>query len=308
MLAGKSQTDVTVIGLGPMGFALARALLDAGKQVTVWNRTADKAALLLANGARFAPSIGDAFDASPVVVLVLANHSVSCDMLRKAAVNLRGKVVFNLGAASPGEALELEDLVGRAGGTYLSGTILSYPRQIGLPDAAVLYSGSREAFETHRDMLAAMAGNSAHVGQHVCDAKRFGWPLYLMTFVAQAGFFEGAALARANGIPASDYAELVISRGLPFLADILKDVARRIDTGDFGGAEATLEVEAHAVDGIAGLLADRDISGQCFAAMRNYVHDALGKGYGKNGLSIISTLIARPEKDQDAACEGGMGD
>ena len=34
------MTDVTMIGLGAMGSALARAFIGAGHSVTVWNRTA----------------------------------------------------------------------------------------------------------------------------------------------------------------------------------------------------------------------------------------------------------------------------
>lgn len=33
------QSAVTVLGLGPMGRALAGAFLDAGLRTTVWNRT-----------------------------------------------------------------------------------------------------------------------------------------------------------------------------------------------------------------------------------------------------------------------------
>ena len=38
------MSEVSVIGLGNMGSALARALLENGRQVTVWNRSPRKAA------------------------------------------------------------------------------------------------------------------------------------------------------------------------------------------------------------------------------------------------------------------------
>lgn len=34
--------EVTVIGIGAMGGTLARALIDGGRKVTVWNRSAEK--------------------------------------------------------------------------------------------------------------------------------------------------------------------------------------------------------------------------------------------------------------------------
>lgn len=58
------MTSVTVLGLGPMGQALAAALLDAGHHTTVWNRTEAKAAQLLSRGARWAPNPARAVTAS----------------------------------------------------------------------------------------------------------------------------------------------------------------------------------------------------------------------------------------------------
>jgi 3-hydroxyisobutyrate dehydrogenase-like beta-hydroxyacid dehydrogenase len=52
--------DVSVIGLGVMGTALARALIDGGYRVTVWNRTSEKAQPLVEVGAKLAPTANDA--------------------------------------------------------------------------------------------------------------------------------------------------------------------------------------------------------------------------------------------------------
>ncbi|HEU4538469.1 MAG TPA: NAD(P)-binding domain-containing protein, partial [Polyangiaceae bacterium] len=45
-------SSTTIIGLGQMGATLARLLLERGAPVTVWNRTAARAAPLAALGAR----------------------------------------------------------------------------------------------------------------------------------------------------------------------------------------------------------------------------------------------------------------
>src|SRR2546428_706340 len=72
-----SVRPVAVIGLGGMGSGMARALLDNGFPVTVYNRTAAKAAPLVEQGAVLAPSAGDAGAGADVVVLSLADeHAV----------------------------------------------------------------------------------------------------------------------------------------------------------------------------------------------------------------------------------------
>ena len=45
------MTDISMIGLGAMGSALARAQIEAGHSVTVWNRSPQRMASLVAFGA-----------------------------------------------------------------------------------------------------------------------------------------------------------------------------------------------------------------------------------------------------------------
>lgn len=64
------------IGLGLMGDPMTRRLLDAGFEVTVWNRTPAKAKTLGSAGARVAGSIGELVRQADVVMLCLANTEV----------------------------------------------------------------------------------------------------------------------------------------------------------------------------------------------------------------------------------------
>jgi 3-hydroxyisobutyrate dehydrogenase-like beta-hydroxyacid dehydrogenase len=59
------MSEVSVVGLGAMGSALARALRRDGHRVTVWNRTGAKAEPLVRDGALLAHSPAAAVSASP---------------------------------------------------------------------------------------------------------------------------------------------------------------------------------------------------------------------------------------------------
>jgi 3-hydroxyisobutyrate dehydrogenase-like beta-hydroxyacid dehydrogenase len=61
------MSDVTVIGLGIMDSALARALIENKRPVTVWNRSPEKGTPLVEKGAVLAADIVAAVTASPVV-------------------------------------------------------------------------------------------------------------------------------------------------------------------------------------------------------------------------------------------------
>lgn len=62
---------IAFLGLGRMGSAMARHLLDAGHDLTVWNRTSGKAGDLVEAGATEAESVADAVSGAEAVVLML---------------------------------------------------------------------------------------------------------------------------------------------------------------------------------------------------------------------------------------------
>ena len=64
-----TRHEVSFLGLGEMGPALARAVIAAGHPTTVWNRSPDKATTLAARGARAAQTAGEAVDAADLIVV-----------------------------------------------------------------------------------------------------------------------------------------------------------------------------------------------------------------------------------------------
>ena len=77
---------IAVLGIGLMGFPMARRLCDAGHAVTAWNRSRDKAERLLPFGAQVADRPADAVrDAE-------RNVQISCTKPRAARglARLRG--------------------------------------------------------------------------------------------------------------------------------------------------------------------------------------------------------------------------
>ncbi|MBV6651991.1 MAG: NAD(P)-binding domain-containing protein, partial [Hoeflea sp.] len=64
-------TSVALLGTGLMGFPMARRLLAAGHQLTVWNRDLSKAQPLAEEGARLADSAAAAVsDATHIITML----------------------------------------------------------------------------------------------------------------------------------------------------------------------------------------------------------------------------------------------
>lgn len=64
---------IGIVGIGRMGAAIAGRLLSVGHEVTVWNRTASKAAALAAAGVKLAATPRELAAASDLVISILTN-------------------------------------------------------------------------------------------------------------------------------------------------------------------------------------------------------------------------------------------
>ena len=80
---------ISVIGLGAMGTALAKAFLTNKHRVTVWNRTTSKCTPLAQIGAQIAGSVAEAADASQVLVICVLDYAATNAVLHTPAVAAR---------------------------------------------------------------------------------------------------------------------------------------------------------------------------------------------------------------------------
>lgn len=233
------NSDVSVLGCGVMGSALVQALVERGSRVTVWNRTAAKAELLVSRGARRAATPGDAVRESPTVVVCVTNYEQTLAAL--AGTELAGRTLVQLSTGSPRDARLAEAWAIERGAEYLDGAILATPRQIGTPESAILVSGSQRAFDTSHELLARMAATVSYLGDRVSAASAFDLAFLSMLFGALAGFYHAITIAESERLPLSELAGL-IETSAPTMAQMMRHDASTVESGAFEHPEATLDI------------------------------------------------------------------
>lgn len=159
---------VSVLGLGPMGHALADALLDAGYRTTVWNRTESKADGLRARGALWAPSPAAAIRASDVTLINVVDHDAVDSVLIAAGAAVDGRAVVGLSSDAPNRARQTAGLVTDAGGRYLDGAIMTPTDVIGTGGRPTAFRRTRAS--VHRTPRVVRGPRLAHL------AGRGLWP------------------------------------------------------------------------------------------------------------------------------------
>lgn len=281
--------DVTVsmIGLGRMGSALVRGFLSSGSRVTVWNRDPNKAHPLGAAGARVATSLAEALSASELIAVSVPDYKTSHSLLFSSDAEhlLRGKTIVEFTTGTPVDARTAEAKAKAAAADYLDSAVMCYPSGVGTPEATLLFSGSKQAFDRYEPALRSLGGNVMYLGENVAAAATLDLALLDYYYGAVAAMLHGFSICESEGFPLESYAQ-ALEAIAPLLSQTAQIAAKMIPARSYAGTEATNDVHAAALAKI--VLASQDAKLDPFPArVMDYFNKALAKGYGPDEIPAL---------------------
>ncbi|MBP1780468.1 NAD(P)-binding domain-containing protein [Micromonospora chalcea] len=285
------KTPVTLLGLGAMGAALARAWLAAGHPLTVWNRTPARAAAISAEGATVADSAAEAVAANTLVVVCLLDDASVEEVL--AGADLAGRDLVNLTTGTPAQARARADWARERGARYLDGGIMAVPPMIGVPDAGgyVFYSGSRELFERHRETLAVPAGTT-YVGRDAGFAALHDIALLSAMYGMFAGAAHAFALIRREDIDPASLAPL-LADWLVAMALTVHQTADQLRSGDYTkGVVSNLAMQVAGTPTFLRTAAEQGVSQELLSPYFELMRRRLAEGSGEEDLTGVIDLLA----------------
>lgn len=287
------STPVTVLGLGPMGRALASAFRAAGHPVTVWNRTPGKAGDLLDRGAVAAESVEAAVRAGTVVVACLIDYDAVRATLDASPADWEGRRLVNLTSGEPAQARRMARWAATRGIDYLDGAILTPTPAIGTPSATVLYSGAPAVHEAVRDTMAAVGGTAAYLGDDPGRASAYDVALLDVFATSVNGVMHAFALASAEGIEPERFAGLATGIG-GLLPELITRCAQQIRTGRYPGDRSTIASAASGITHVINTAASHGIDVGMLTAARDVIDRAVAAGHGQEGLARLTTVLRSP--------------
>lgn len=286
-----AKESVSVIGLGQMGSALARAFLQSGHPVTVWNRTAAKAEPFQGS-AKVVSTPAEACGASDVTVVSVSNYQASDEVLRAAGVAeaARGRTLVQLSSGTAADARSGAAWASENGVNYLDGCILAYPSYIGGEQTTVFYSGAKDLYDRHESTLRVLGGATTHVGEPIGAAATLDCALLETYYGATLSFLHGAAICESEEFPLEAYFG-GIQAFMPLIsitADMCKNM---LTSGDFKGTDCTLDVHTAAIQHIARLSRENAIDTTIPETILSYFEGALQLGHGRDEMAAVFRAI-----------------
>lgn len=208
------MAELGYVGLGVMGRAIVRRLLDAGHDVTVWNRTREKAEPLLEAGARWAGTPREVAERGELVFTMVTNteavRAVTEGPDGILAGLAAGKVYVDMSTASPANTRELAEKVAAAGARMLDSPVSGTSITVEQGKASLMVGGDEEVVERARPVLEAIGPRVIHVGPSG-SAVTMKIAVNLSLAVQMLAFSEGVLLAEKTGISREKAVEVMLA-------------------------------------------------------------------------------------------------
>ncbi|HEU5270739.1 MAG TPA: NAD(P)-dependent oxidoreductase [Jatrophihabitans sp.] len=208
------MSRITVLGLGAMGAGMAHALLDAGFELIVHNRTAAKAQPLAERGARVAGSVTEAVTGAGTVLASLADEEAVTEVLLEQALPrlAPGTVVVDASTVSPEFSRQAERRLGEYGVRRLEACVVGNPPMARNGQLRWLTGGDAELAEAVRPLLVACGQEHRHLGP-TGSASTLKLALNLLLGVQTAGLAEAVGLVEAAGVERQALLDMVDRSG-----------------------------------------------------------------------------------------------
>ena len=160
------MTQIAILGTGLLGSGLAEAAAKRGDQITVWNRTAEKARALEPFGIHVAASPADAVRGAARIHLVLKDDAVVEEVVAALRSGLApNAIIVDHTTTQPALTAERATRLGAEGVRYIHCPVFIGPAAARAGQGIILASGPQAIFDEVKEALQRMAPRVEYFGE-----------------------------------------------------------------------------------------------------------------------------------------------
>jgi 3-hydroxyisobutyrate dehydrogenase-like beta-hydroxyacid dehydrogenase len=284
---------IGIAGLGRMGSAISARLIELSHEVTVWNRTAERAeAVAATHGAATAASAADAVAVADVVLSSLADdEAVLATYLRDsgaAAATGAGQVVLEMSTVAPETSRRVGDAVAEAGASFLDAPVSGSVPTVEKGELTIIVGGETRALERARPVLEALAAKIFHVGT-LGAGSTVKLAVNALVHAIDVGLSEALVLAEKAGVDRTAAYDVFAggAAAAPFV------LYKRPAFEDPANAPLTFTLDLMAKDLDLILVLAKAVGAPMGQAERNreVVGDALASGFAGRDMSAVAEYL-----------------
>jgi 3-hydroxyisobutyrate dehydrogenase-like beta-hydroxyacid dehydrogenase len=206
------------IGLGNMGAAMAANLLKAGHEVTVFNRSPDKAKALVSQGAHAAATVGEACGGEAVLSMLADDNAVSETVWAEGGLLAslpRGSIHVSMSTISVALSKRLTQAHAQAGQRFIAAPVFGRPEMAQAGKLFVVTGGDAATAGACQPLFDAVGQRTIAISSEPSAANLVKLSGNFLIASAIEALGEAIALVGKAGIDKQAYVELLSSTIFP---------------------------------------------------------------------------------------------
>ncbi|OBI19472.1 NAD(P)-dependent oxidoreductase [Mycobacterium sp. E2497] len=206
--------DIGFIGLGKMGQGMAANLLKAGHRVIVYNRSPDKAATLVQQGAAAAPAVAEACHGEVVFTMLADDHAVEDVVFGEAGVVASlapGATHVSSSTISVALSERLAAAHAEAGQRYAAAPVFGRPDAAAAAKLFVVAAGEPQVLQALSPLFDAIGQRTFVVSEqpHTANLVKLSGNFLIASVIESVS--EAVALVAKAGVDRQQYVDILTS-------------------------------------------------------------------------------------------------
>ncbi len=282
---------IAYLGLGIMGRGMVGNLLKAGNEVTVWNRTPERAAPLVAQGAKPADTPAEAVAGAEVIMYCLSDDKAVEDLVFGSGQLLsavkQGQIVVDMTTLHPDTSRKEAAAYAEKGVEFLDAPVFGSKNEAANGGLWIVVGGKKELYEQVKPILEVLSETTHYMGGTAMGAsmKLVG---NLVVAAQLEALGEAMTLATKAGLNPEDV--LGVLHVTDFKSPIFDGVGQALINRDFS-THFALKLMLKDANLIARFAQDLNVPVPASAATREVIKAAVNKGWGElNASAFIRSL------------------
>lgn len=280
---------IAILGTGAMGSAMGEAILNAGHELIVYNRTDEKTKLLEEKGAQAVTHAYEAINQADVSIFVMINGlAVKNTLLNDNTLAfVKNKYIINAAISSVQDIYELSKAVSEHGGKFAEVSMQAVPDDLRAATGTLNLGCNKEDEQFLLDILSTFSGNIKVIGEIGDSAKLDSVSLvgYMMSLTKIA---YSVALAQKLGIKPEVYEPMINMMAPIEMYKFTSNMVARNYNEVIGSVEGAISL----MGTVLNLAESQGLPTELIVEMKKLFEKTAEIGYSqKDGSAVIEVLL-----------------
>lgn len=280
--------NISFFGTGLMGAPMIRVLESAGHELTVYNRTIEKAKKLESENVKAAGKVAEACGSSNVLIAMMSNAAALKETFMSDELNFAGKTFIQMGTIKPDESIEFKDFFESKNADYIEAPVLGSIPQIENRQLISIVGCSKELFENWNKLFSEFGEKIIYTGE-VGTAAAMKLALNHLIASMTASFSMSLGFVREAGLDVEQFMDILRNSAL-YTPNFDKKLNNYL-SDDYGNPNFPLKHLLKDVNLIQDAFNSKGINTLMLSGLIDILQKGINDGNGEQDYSVLYKSI-----------------